>query len=162
MVTQNLGQTRLINRETFYFFILFHYPKIHTPRGVSTQYRQTVWPQSNTSSKGVQSRNLTLKALVWCICSCWKPFLTSASKQIYHLSNTKANVGALNLSMNSIIYTSVLSNFSLYNQIIPREGVHLKIIKIYGFRLNTKKFWQQAGSFEPPVVRTLCFSRLFQ
>lgn len=59
-------------------------------------------------------------------------------------------------------YSSVLSNFSLYNQIIPRKGVHLKIIKIYDFPRNAKRFWQRGGQFEPPVAKTLCFSRLFQ
>ena len=52
-------------------------------------------------------------------------------------------------------FSSERSHFSPYNQIIPREGVHLEIIKIYDFPQKAKKFWQQEAKFEPPVARTL-------
>ena len=37
----------------------------------------------------------------------------------------------------------------------------MKIIKIYDFPPKAKKFWHQEARFEPPVARTLCFTRLF-
>ena len=45
-------------------------------------------------------------------------------------------------------YSAMLSDFPPYNQIIPREGAHLKIIKIYDFPWKAKKFWQQEAHFE--------------
>ena len=58
-------------------------------------------------------------------------------------------------------YSSVLSNFSLYNQIIPRKGVHLKIIKIYGFPEKQKSSGSKKFDLNPLLPEPVDFQGFF-